>query len=71
MDYRSYITYECEYAQKNSLRVVALYNSRTVDRIKCPKAVRYMGTHIAAKTGLTAATAKWDIEAIQKSIAGI
>ncbi len=45
VDYRSFIKYECDNAVVDNLRIVVLYNSTTVDRNLCPKAVRWIGTH--------------------------
>lgn len=48
VDHRSFIQYECEKAARDGLKIVVLYNSSSVDRKKCPEAVRYLGTHIPA-----------------------
>jgi hypothetical protein len=47
IDYRSYIEYECEKAVRDGLNIVVLYNAATVDKSKCPDAVKYFGTHTA------------------------
>lgn len=47
VDYRSYIEYECDKAVRDGLKIVALYNAATVNKSKCPDAVKYVGTHIA------------------------
>ena len=47
-DKRSFIQYECEKAVKEGLNIIVLYNNATVDRSKCPEAVRYIGEHLAA-----------------------
>lgn len=47
VDHRSYITYECEKAVKDGLKIVVLYNAASVDKAKCPDAVKYAGTHVA------------------------
>lgn len=44
---RSYIEYECEKAVRDGLKIVVLYNAATVDKSKCPDAVKYVGTHKA------------------------
>jgi hypothetical protein len=33
---------------KEGLNIIVLYNYPTVDRSKCPEAVRYSGEHLAA-----------------------
>ena len=45
LDYRSFIKFECQNAVADSLKIVVLYNSTTVDRNLCPEAVRWIGTH--------------------------
>jgi hypothetical protein len=45
VDNRSYIEYECEKAVRDGLNIVVLYNATTVDKSKCPDAVKYVGTH--------------------------
>ena len=47
VDYRSYINYECDKAVEAGIKIVVLYNSTTIDKSKCPQAVRNLGTHAA------------------------
>ena len=47
-DYRSYVKYECDYADKEIPNIVVLYNYANVDRNKCPQALRWKGKHLAA-----------------------
>jgi len=51
VDYRSYVKYECDKAKEayseGNINIVVLYNAATVDKSKCPDAVRYIGTHTA------------------------
>ena len=47
VDYRSYIQYECEKAIEAGIKIIVLYNSTKIDKLKCPQAVRNIGTHIA------------------------
>lgn len=46
IDYRSYIQYECEKADRDGLRIVVIYNYASIQRDKCPSTLRYKGTHI-------------------------
>lgn len=46
VNYTSYIDYECEQAVSAGIDVVVLYQGIVVNRDKCPKAVRWRGTHI-------------------------
>lgn len=45
VDTRSYIKYECDKAVEAGIKIIVLYNDTTVNRSKCPAAVRYKGTH--------------------------
>lgn len=45
VDYRKYIDYECEKAVHDGLKIVVLYNSYSVDKNKCPDAVKSIGVH--------------------------
>ena len=40
VDYRSYVEYECEKAVRDGLKIVVLYNAATVNKSKCPDAVK-------------------------------
>lgn len=39
------IEFECDKAVKDGIKIVVLYKACSVDRSKCPEAVRYKGTH--------------------------
>ena len=39
-DFRSFVNFECEKAARDNLKIVVLYNAASVDRSKCPDAVR-------------------------------
>lgn len=47
VDNRSYIEYECEKAVRDGLKIVVLYKAATVNKSKCPDAVKNIGTHEA------------------------
>jgi len=47
IDNRSYIEYECEKAVRDGLNIIVLYNAATINKSKCPNAVRDTGTHKA------------------------
>ncbi|CEO89921.1 TIR domain-containing protein [Syntrophaceticus schinkii] len=47
VDNRSYIEYECDNAVRDSLKIIVLYNAATIDKTKCPDAVKNTGTHAA------------------------
>lgn len=53
-DTRSFIDYECEIAAKayrsNEMKIVVLYDALTVDRVKCPEPLRWIGNHVPMRT---------------------
>lgn len=48
VDLRSYIEYECEKAVADKLKIAVIYNCSFIAKDRCPKAVRYIGNHLAA-----------------------
>ena len=70
VDYRSYIQYECEKAAKDGLRIVVIYNYATVEREKCPDAVRYKGTHINGYYQGIDGKYYWEYQKIKDAIMG-
>ena len=70
VDQRSFIEFECDYALEHGLKVVVLYNSTRVDRNKCPDALRYTGTHVAAGCVDRMGTWCWNYPAIRKALEG-
>ena len=70
-NHKSFIEYECEYAANHGLRIVILYNDSTVDRTKCPDAVRYLADeHIPAYFYTQDGQAYWNYQVIKKAIEG-
>ena len=67
VDYRSYIEYECEKAVRDGLRIVVLYNATTVERSKCPDAVKNQGTH-AAMCYYKEGQCYWHYQAVKDAI---
>lgn len=67
VDYRSYIKFECDKAVEAGIKIIVLYKSTTIDRSKCPEAIRYKGTHakmIYHKDGKY----YWDYESVRDAI---
>ena len=67
VDNRSYIEFECDKAVSDKLNIVVLYNAATVDRSKCPDAVKYVGTHTPmwySKDGSN----YWDYQAVKTAL---
>ena len=67
VDNRSYIEYECEKAVRDGLKIVVLYNAATVDKSKCPEAVKYVGTHKAMCYNQNGQY-YWDYQAVKSAL---
>lgn len=67
VDYRSYIEYECDKAIRDGLKIVVLYNAATVNKSKCPDAIKDVGTH-AAMCYYEDGTYYWDYQAVKDAI---
>lgn len=65
VDYRSYIEYECDKAVEAGISIVVLYKSTSVDRNKCPAAVRYRGTHARMWKYGTDGKLYWDYQSVK------
>lgn len=63
VDYRSFIKYECDKAVDANIKIVVLYKASSVDKSKCPNAVRYKGKHVAMKKN-----GDWDYETVKDAI---
>lgn len=70
VDYRSYIEYECEKANRDGLRIVVIYNYSSVQKSKCPEVIRYKGTHINAYYRDNNWNKKWEYQKIKNAIMG-
>jgi len=46
VDLRSYISYECEKAARDGLKIIVIYNYAHVDKTKCPDVVKNKGKHL-------------------------
>ena len=74
LDYRSFIEYECDMALKDYnagkiKKIVVIYNGRrTVDKTKCPAALRSVGTHIASDCLNAEGKLCWNYGAIKSAI---
>ena len=65
---KSYINYECEKAKRDGLKIIILYNAATVDKNKCPDALKNIGKHVAMcyyQNG----TYYWDYNAVKNAFA--
>lgn len=67
VDYRSYIEYECDKAIHDGLKIVVLYKAATVNKSKCPDAIKNVGTHAAMydyKEGVN----YWNYQSVKNAI---
>lgn len=70
IDNRSYIEYECDKAKEAGIKIVVLYNYLTVDRSKCPEAIRYTGTHLPMYYRGDDGKEYWNYKSINEAICG-
>lgn len=66
VDTRSYIDFECEKAVRDRLKIIVLYKNTTINRSKCPDAVRWIGTHVAM-IKRQGGQLYWDYEAVKNA----
>lgn len=67
-DKRSFIKYECDKAVDAGIDIVVLYNSTTVDKTKCPQAVRDKGKHLPMIIRGTDGKLYWDYHAVKSAL---
>lgn len=67
IDLRSYVEYECEKASRDGLKIIVLYNAASVDKSKCPDAVKNTGTHVAMWY-LQDGKYYWDYQAVKNAL---
>lgn len=65
----SFIEYECKEAVRDSesIKLVILYNAATVDKTKCPDAIKSYGTHVAMQK-MKEKKHVWDYEAVKNAL---
>lgn len=65
----SFIEYECKKAVRDSedLKLVILYNAATVDKAKCPDAIKDYGTH-AAMQKMKDGKHIWDYQSVKTAL---
>jgi hypothetical protein len=66
VDYRSYIEYECDKAIEAGINIIVLYNDIKVDKSKCPKSVRNIGTHTTMVYYIDGKY-YWDYQSVKKA----
>ena len=67
IDYRSYIKYECDKAIEAGIKIVVLYKAASVQRWKCPEALRYVGMHVPMYI-LKNGDYYWNYEAVKNAV---
>ena len=67
VDLRSYVEYECEKAARDGLKIVVLYKAVSIDKSKCPDAVKNTGTHVAMWY-LKDGRYYWDYQAVNNAL---
>ena len=67
VDYRSYIEYECEKADRDGIRIVVIYNYESVHKELCPEVLRYKGEHIRGYY-ITDGNFHWNYDEIKSAI---
>lgn len=68
IDKRSFVKFECEKAVEANIKIVVLYKSTTIDRSKCPDAVRHLGTHAKMIYKGTDGKYYWDYDSVKKAL---
>ena len=63
----SFIEYECKKAVKDDLKIVVLYNAATVDKSKCPDAIKAYGTH-ATMEYIKDGKRYWDYNSVKQAL---
>ena len=67
LDNRSYIEFECDKAVRDGMNIVVLYKACSVDKSKCPEAVRYIGTH-APMWKYENGQVYWDYQSVKNAL---
>jgi len=68
IDRRSFIKYECDKAIEANIKIVVLYYATSVDKSKCPSAVRYTGIHVPMVYEGNDGQYYWDYQAVKKAL---
>ncbi len=70
VDYRSFVQYECEKADRDGIRIVVIYNYASVQKDKCPAVLRNKGTHVKGYYRGTDGEYYWNYTEIKNAIMG-
>lgn len=66
VDFRSYIKYECDKAVDAGIKVIILYKAATVNKSKCPVAVKDIGVHAPMRYHRLDGKLYWDYDSVKK-----
>lgn len=61
---------KCEKAKEAGIKIVVLYNALTVDKTKCPEAIRNVGTHLPMMYCGIGGQRYWNYSSIKDAICG-
>lgn len=64
VDFRNFLDYACEEAVQAGLKIVVLYKATTVDKTRCPEAVKDIGTHVAMRLS----TGLWNYDSVKNAL---
>ena len=67
VDYRSYIKYECDKAVEAEIKIIVLFKAATVNKSKCPEAVKNIGIHAPMCYRGTDGNLYWDYNSVKKA----
>ena len=70
VDFRSYIQYECDTAQKDNMRIIVLYNSEFVNKSLCPEIFRNYIDHVPMLIRKNDNKLYWNYESVRKALMG-
>ncbi|MDR0979024.1 MAG: molecular chaperone Tir [Lachnospiraceae bacterium] len=67
MSDKSYIDYECDYAIRNNLKIIVLYNSSRREYSWCPESIKNIGKHVPMTSHGSDGKEYWDYKAVKEA----
>jgi hypothetical protein len=64
---KSFIEYECDKAIRDKINIIVLYNATSVDKSKCPEAVKNIGIHTPMKH-IVNGVDEWNYQAVKTAL---
>lgn len=68
VDLRSFVKFECDKAVEAGIKTVVLYKSTTVNKSKCPDALKKIGTHVAMYYKGSDGQVYWNYSAVKAAL---